>query len=127
VYKRQNNDACLGTLEMSPATKYTLDSLLIQEFIQITKAEGIDTILLDVPSQLYSGELKSSFSHLQGELPSGTVMCSPMEALEVLRQKQEKLYFEKGHKHFTPAGYDQLAIEAAKCVRSIFHEADNGY
>lgn len=97
---------------------YSLDSLLIDRFNTLASAQGITTILLDVPARTYDGDIESSFDHLRGDVAADIIVCSPYDKLTLLNRENVKLYFEQGHKHFTPVGYRALAEAATECMLS---------
>lgn len=98
--------------------EFSLDSLLIDNFNEIVSETGVTPILLDVPARTFNGEIESSYEHLSGRLRSEIIICSPYSDLVKLNAENTKLYFEQGHKHFTPVGYRTLADAAKHCILS---------
>lgn len=100
---------------------YTLHSLLVSKFISRAARDDVKTIVLDVPSKLFDGSLKSSFDYLKGNFSVQPNFCSPLSYLTELNERGTKIFFEKGHKHFTPKGYNALSQSASDCLIEIMN------
>ena len=96
----------------------SLDGELIEAFIDAAASDEVSTLLLDVPSRTFDGDIKSSLTELVWQPRSDITIVSPVKPLEKLNEQGVLLYFEQGHKHFTPIGYQVLAHEAAKQIIS---------
>lgn len=93
-----------------------LDLLLVNKFDKVAAEYGVKTVLLDVPARTFDGEIESSFDHLDGRERVMPLVCSPYQDLVKLNKQDVKLFFEQGHKHFTPVGYAALAKSASGCI-----------
>lgn len=92
-----------------------LHSALVTEIVRTAERAGAKSIVLDVPWERFDGKTVSSFDDLEGQ-PNDIVLISPKDELDKLLEDGEMVYFKKGHRHFTPAGYDALAKVTAEAI-----------
>jgi len=84
-------------------TKTSLDGRLIDAFIAEAALDGVTTLLLDVPSRTFDGDIKSSLTDLVWQPREDITVISPVKPLEKLNEQGVLLYFEQGHRHLTPS------------------------
>lgn len=92
-----------------------LDYALIRAVQAEAKAEGAQFLLFDIPTRRNRMEYVSAIETFLGQ-PAGIVTASPLDTFAMAARPERKLYWEKGHIHWTPDGNALAAAVAADAV-----------
>lgn len=92
-----------------------LDYALIQAVQAEAEADGARFLLFDIPTRRNRMEYISAIETFLGQ-PAGIVTASPLDDFAMAARPDRKLYWEKGHIHWTPAGNAMAAAVAADAV-----------
>jgi hypothetical protein len=90
-----------------------LSSAILARAAQQVAADGKDFYLIDIPIRLSRTQFRSTVGDLSDSVRSHIKIIAPLAALSRAARPDLKLYYELGHGHFTPAGAQLLALEAA--------------
>lgn len=90
-----------------------LDLAILERAESASRAAGAEFFVIDVPSVQSRTRFRSSFRLLPEELTASETFISPIAAFEAAAGPDEKLYWEKGHRHLTPRGNEVLAAVVA--------------
>ncbi len=96
-----------------PAIPYTimLSAALLKHAREITRKEGQDFYVVDIPDRV----TRTSFSSTIGAIPglADLNVISSLAALEGVASPDTKVFFERGHSHLTPTAINALVSVAA--------------
>ncbi len=95
-----------------------LDLGLIALAKKTSEAANASFYLLDIPTVQNRTWFRSGFRLLPQKLIDADYTVSPMAQFEAEKSPDEKLYWEKGHRHLTPKGNRLLAAEMADRLRA---------
>ncbi|MFN3960508.1 MAG: SGNH/GDSL hydrolase family protein [Parvularculaceae bacterium] len=91
-----------------------LDIAILARAEALARSAGASFFVVDVPSVQSRTRFRSSFRLLPEALVQRPNFISPLPAFEAAAGPDEKLYWEKGHKHLTPRGNAVLAAVIAE-------------
>lgn len=120
-----NNDTNTDSSLLVQPRVMNLDSSLVNKVAEVAKTNNAKTLLLDIPWERFDGKIVSSFDQLTGTTSVDVLKLSPVADFEQLLTENVKLYYVKGHKHFTPAGYDVLARISAEKIAGLLVSDNN--
>jgi hypothetical protein len=86
-----------------------LDLAILARAEAVSRSAGAAFFVVDVPSAQSRTRFRSSFRLLPPDLAARPNYISPLAAFETAAGPDEKLYWEKGHRHLTPRGNAALA------------------
>ncbi len=118
-----NVNTTSNVLEQPPLVD--LDSSLVNKIAEVAKTNNAKTLLLDIPWKRFDEKIVSSFDQLIGKTSADVLKLSPVADFEQLLTENVKLYYVKGHKHFTPVGYDVLARISAEKIAGLLASGAN--
>jgi hypothetical protein len=84
----------------------------------VAREAGAEFYVVDVPGVLSRTRFRSSFRLLPPGVASRRNYISPLAAFEASASSEEKLYWEKGHRHLTPMGNAVIARVMADHLRA---------
>lgn len=90
-----------------------LDLAILSRAEALSRAAGAAFYVVEVPSVQSRTRFRSSFRLLPEALVARQNYISPLIAFEAAAGPDEKLYWEKGHRHLTPRGNAVLAAVVA--------------
>ncbi len=85
------------------------DIAILDRAEEIARKAGAEFFVVDVPGVQARTRFRSSFRLLPGDVAARPNYISPLAAFEAAASNDEKLYWEKGHKHLTPKGNAVIA------------------
>lgn len=91
-----------------------LDLAILARAEALSRAAGAGFYVVDVPSVQSRTRFRSSFRLLPETLAARENYISPISAFEAAAGPDDKLYWEKGHRHLTPRGNAVLASVVAE-------------
>lgn len=86
-----------------------LDLAILSRAESLSRSAGAAFFVVDVPSAQSRTRFRSSFRLLPPDLAARPNYISLLAAFEAAAGPDEKLYWEKGHRHLTPRGNSVLA------------------
>ncbi|MDZ7627583.1 MAG: SGNH/GDSL hydrolase family protein [Parvularculaceae bacterium] len=90
-----------------------LDLAILARAESVSREAGATFFVVDVPSAPARMRFRSSFRLLPPEVAARPTYITPLEAFEKAAGPDQKLYWEKGHRHLTPRGNEVLASVVA--------------
>ena len=90
-----------------------LSGLLLRRTMQTVKADGADFLVVEVPDLIGREKLVPSWNLLPAELVRDVPVLHGASAFEPLLSPDVPLYYEKGHRHFSPLAAGALAAAIA--------------
>ncbi len=115
----ENDDSAIDSSLPNPPPVMDLDTSLVNKVAEVAKTNNAKMLLLDIPWERFDGKIVSSFDQLTGITSADVLKLSPVTDFEQLLTEGVKLYYVKGHKHFTPEGYDVLARISAEKIAGL--------
>ena len=93
-----------------------LSAALLKHAQQLSKNDGHDFFVVEIPDRLTRTTFKSSMERIP-ELAPALKIISPLPAFDRLASSEVKLYFERGHSHLTPIAINALVDTTAEALK----------
>jgi len=110
VFSRRVTDG----IEESDTPASAVDVAILAAAETRAKAGGADFFVVDVPGAQSRTRFRSSFRLLPADVAARANYVSTVEAFEHAASLTRKLYWERGHRHLTPAGNAVIARATAE-------------
>jgi hypothetical protein len=95
-----------------------LNEKLVNAFCEKANSHDADCIILDIPNQVFNGDIITSYNFINIEHIKADAVLSPTELLKKEFKNGKELYRKKGHYHFNELGYSLTASVVSEYILS---------
>ena len=95
-----------------------LSSAVVARAAQTVTADGKDFYMLEIPTRITRVKFRSSIDVLSADVRSHINVISPLAVFAKAARPDRKIYYERGHGHYTPYGVNLVVDETVNTMSS---------